>query len=67
MSEEIKNGIEEKIKNLQAVKDSGSREEIEAKLQELSAELSKIGEAIQNSAKTDQTKPEESEAGEDVK
>lgn len=67
VSEEIKNGIEEKIKNLQAVKDSGSREEIEAKLQELSAELSKIGEAIQNSAKTDQTKPEESEAGEDVK
>ncbi len=50
ITDEIKSGIEAKVTALREVKDKDDVTEIEAKTQELSAELSKIGEVMQQAA-----------------
>lgn len=46
ITEEIKTGVEDKIRELREVKDSDDAEKIESKTEELSTELQKIGEAM---------------------
>ena len=45
---ELKAGVEEKVKALREVKDKDDNEAIKTKTQELSTEMQKIGEAMQN-------------------
>ncbi|HVF69282.1 MAG TPA: Hsp70 family protein, partial [Xanthomonadales bacterium] len=45
VSQEVKTEVEEKIKALKDILDSGSKEELEAKTNELSESLQKIGQA----------------------
>ncbi len=56
---ELKTSIEAKIKEVQDVKDKDVVTDIETKTQELSAELSKIGELLQKSAEAQPEKPAE--------
>lgn len=56
---ELKASIEAKIKEVQDVKDKDVVTEIETKTQELSAELSKIGELLQKSVEAQPEKPAE--------
>jgi molecular chaperone DnaK len=53
---EIKAGVEEKIKALQAVKDKEEVEAIKTASTELSTEMSKIGEAMSKAASTEEAK-----------
>jgi len=53
ISADIKTTVEDKIKALQEVKEKDNLSEIESKTQELSAELSKIGEAMQKNQQSD--------------
>lgn len=55
---EIKTDVEEKIKALKDILDSGSKEDIEAKTKELSDTLQKIGEAAYQQGQQAQTEPE---------
>ena len=55
---EIKTDVEEKIKALKDILDSGSKEDIEAKTKELSDALQKIGEAAYKDGEQAQTEPE---------
>lgn len=56
--EDIKKDVEEKIKVLKDILDSGSKEDIEAKTKELSDTLQKIGEAAYQQGQQAQTEPE---------
>jgi len=56
--EDIKKDVEEKIKALKDILDSGSKEDIEAKTKELSDTLQKIGEAAYQQGQQAQTEPE---------
>ena len=47
VSDEIKNGVQSKIDALKAVKDGDDMEQIKKATEELSSEMSKIGEAMQ--------------------
>jgi molecular chaperone DnaK len=60
---DLKQNIEAKIAGLKEVKDKDEQTEIETKTQELSAELSKIGEVLgQQAAPTSEPKPEEGDS-----
>lgn len=60
---DLKQSIESKITGLKEVKDKDEQTEIETKTQELSAELSKIGEVLaQQAAPTSEPKPEEGDS-----
>ena len=54
---EIKEGVESKIKELREVKDKDDNDAIKTKTQELSTELQKIGEAMQQHAPQDAAGP----------
>ncbi len=57
---DVKAGVEEKIKALREVKDKDNNEDIKTKTHELSSEMQKIGEAMQNQAPQEGAqKPEE--------
>lgn len=56
---DLKTSIETKIKDVQEVKDKDIVADIETKTQELSVELSKIGEILQKSSTEEPTKPQE--------
>jgi molecular chaperone DnaK len=56
---DLKNAVEEKIKDLKSAKDTGSLEDIKTKTDTLSSELSKIGEAMMKDQKTEEPKTEE--------
>jgi molecular chaperone DnaK len=56
--EDIKKDVEEKIKALKDILDSGSKEDLEAKTKELSDTLQKIGEAAYQQGQQAQTEPE---------
>ncbi len=60
---EVKNSVEEKVKALQEVKDADDVAVIETKLQELSTELSKIGESLQKDQPAQEPTSEKSEEG----
>ncbi len=64
---DLKESIEGKIISLREVKDSENLQDIETKTQELSAELSKIGEVLQNEAPKTETAPEENKDEGEVK
>ncbi len=53
ISAEIKTAVEDKIKALREIKDKEDQEVIKSKTQELSAEVQKIGEAMQQAPQTD--------------
>jgi molecular chaperone DnaK len=55
---DIKSQVEEKIKALKDILDSGSKEDIEAKTKELSDTLQKIGDAAYQQGQQAQTEPE---------
>lgn len=55
---EIKTEVEEKIKALKDILDSGSKEDLEAKTKELSDSLQKIGQAAYQQGQQAQTEPE---------
>lgn len=55
---EVKTSVEEKIKALKDILDSGSKEDLETKTKELSDELQKIGEAAYQQGQQAQTEPE---------
>ncbi|MBA3723546.1 MAG: molecular chaperone DnaK [Candidatus Levybacteria bacterium] len=55
---EVKTDVEEKMKTLRDIVDSGNKEDIEAKTKELSDSLSKIGEAAYAQGQQAQTEPE---------
>ncbi len=61
---EVKTEVEEKVKALREILDSGSKDDIEAKTKELSDSLSKVGEAM--NAANQQAAPEAGESA-DVK
>ena len=58
LAPEIKTEVEEKIKALRDILDSGSKEELEAKTNELSESLQKIGQAAYDQGQKAQTEPE---------
>ena len=58
VSAEIKTEVEEKMKALKDILDSGSKEDIENKTKELSDSLQKIGEAAYQQGQQAQTEPE---------
>ena len=60
---DIKNGVEGKIKAVREVKDKDVVTDIESKTQELSAELSKVGEAVAKSAPEGGEAPKAEEKG----
>jgi molecular chaperone DnaK len=55
---EVKTEVEEKIKSLKDILDSASKEELEAKTNELSESLQKVGQAAYEQGKQAQTEPE---------
>lgn len=55
---DVKSSVEEKIKALKDILDSGSKEDVETKTKELSDELQKIGEAAYQQGQQAQTEPE---------
>ena len=55
---DVKTEVEEKIKALKDILDSGSKEEVEAKTNELSESLQKIGQAAYQQGQQAQTEPE---------
>lgn len=55
---EVKTEVEEKIKALKDILDSGTKEELEAKTNELSESLQKIGQAAYQQGQNAQTEPE---------
>ena len=55
---DIKSQVEEKIKALKDILESGSKEDIEAKTKDLSDTLQKIGEAAYQQGQQAQTEPE---------
>lgn len=55
---EVKTEVEEKMKALKDILDSGSKEDLEAKTRELSDSLQKIGEAAYQQGQQAQTEPE---------
>jgi molecular chaperone DnaK len=57
---EVKSKVEDKIKGLKDVLETGSKEDLEAKTKELSETLSSIGEAMYKSQQAEAPKPEES-------
>jgi len=59
VSAEIKTEIEEKIKALKDILDSGSKEDLEAKTKDLSDSLQKIGEAMNTANQQTQEQPQE--------
>lgn len=59
VSDEIKKDIEEKIKTLKDILDTGSKEDVEAKTGELSESLQKIGEAMNQQQQAEDTKSAE--------
>ena len=61
---EIKKEIEEKIDSLKKVKDSGTKEEIEAASQTLARAAQKIGEAIYKQSGVDQPPQPSGDSGE---
>ncbi len=58
VSEDIKKEVEEKIKALRDILDSGSKEELETKTNELSESLQKIGQAAYQQGQDAQSEPE---------
>lgn len=58
LAPEVKTEVEEKIKALKDILDSGSKEELEAKTNELSESLQKIGQAAYQQGQQAQTEPE---------
>lgn len=67
ITDEIKTGVEAKIIALREVKDKDDVADIETKTQELSTELSKIGELLQKEANEATTEPATEEAGAEEK
>ena len=63
ISQELRNEVQEKIENLKKVKESGKREEIREKMEELSSVLQKIGVQMYEKGK-DERKQEGFEEGE---
>jgi molecular chaperone DnaK len=55
---EVKTEVEEKIKSLRDILDSASKEELEAKTNELSESLQKVGQAAYEQGQQAQTEPE---------
>ncbi len=55
---EVKTEVEEKIKALRDILDSGSKEELETKTNELSESLQKVGQAAYDQGQKAQTEPE---------
>ncbi len=64
VSPEVKTEVEEKVKALKEILDTGSKEDLEAKTKELSDSLSKVGEAM-NAANQQQAPQEGQPAAED--
>jgi molecular chaperone DnaK len=58
VSDDIKKDVEEKITSLKGILDTGTKEELQAKTQELSDALQKIGEAMYKENPEAQTTPE---------
>lgn len=71
VSSEVKSSVEGKIKELKEVKDKDDLQAIESKTQELSTELSKIGESLQQDSSNEESKTDgsqsESQEGSDNK
>lgn len=63
VDDSVKNGVTEKVKALEEVKNQDNLSEIETKTKELSTELQKIGEAM--SASSDETKETSDQTSED--
>ncbi|HNP89116.1 MAG TPA: molecular chaperone DnaK, partial [Candidatus Woesebacteria bacterium] len=59
VSEEIKKEVEEKISNLKGILETGSKEELEAKTNELSDSLQKVGSAMYKSSQGEAGKSEQ--------
>ncbi len=59
VSEEIKKEVEEKISNLKGILETGSKEELEAKTDELSDSLQKVGSAMYKSSQGEAGKSEQ--------
>jgi molecular chaperone DnaK len=55
---DVKTEVEEKIKSLKDILDSGTKEELEAKTNELSESLQKVGQAAYEQGQKAQTEPE---------
>ena len=64
ISDDLKKNLQEKIDNAKKIKDRNEVDEIKKATEELSSEMSKIGEEIQKNAQT-QTKPEEGKKEDD--
>lgn len=58
VAEDVKKEVEEKIKALKDILDSGSKEDLESKTNELSESLQKIGQAAYDQGQKAQTEPE---------
>src|SRR3990170_6773677 len=71
VKEDIKKEVEDKIKDLKSILETGSKEDLEAKTKDLSDTLSKIGQAMYQSQPGDQpgaqpgAEPPKEEGGED--
>lgn len=61
VTEDIKNGVEDKIKSLKTAKEGSDKSAIETAIHELSTEMQKIGEAVSNASASSAQEPKEGE------